>query len=116
MILSQATANFMGMSLDTCIDHEHNSYATLTSVAKALGISRQNTQDWVTRNNKQAEGVEITVGVRKVKVKAYPVRVIMEFLHYRMDLGDKKVIALVFKAVEDSLRERAMTAVSEANK
>ena len=116
MIISQATANFMGMSLDTCIDHDHNSYATLTSVGKALGISRQNIQDWLSRNSKHVEGVEILVGVRNIKATAYPVRVIMDFLHYRMDMGDKKVIALVSKAVEDSLRERVVTVVKEANK
>lgn len=105
-----ATIDFSGLQLDTFLGDSGTAYVTLTSIARDLGISRQNIKDWV-KNHCQAQGVPVQVGVRRSTATAYPVSAIRDFLEYRVKLGDKQAAALVYATFEADL-ERS---IKEAN-
>lgn len=104
------TIQYSGMNLDTFLGDSGKCYATLTSAANGLGISRQAVKNWV-QNHCTTQGVPVQVGVRKSMATAYPVSTLREFLQYRVSLGDKQAAALVYSTFEADL-ERS---IKEAN-
>lgn len=102
------TVEFSGLPLDTFLGDSGKCYATLTSVAKGLGISRQSVKNWV-QNHCTTQGLPVQVGVRKSMATAYPVDVIGDFIDYRVTQGDKQALALysaTFRAdLERSIKE-----------
>ena len=95
MTLSHATIDFAGIQIDTFLTEDEQAYATLTSIGKGLGYSRQTIQDWLERTGAISEGIPVKVGKFKKSGTAYPVNTIGNFLDYRMGVtGDEKVLAL----------------------
>jgi hypothetical protein len=109
MTLIHSTFGFSGILFDGYMDSETKvCYATLTSFAKGLTISRHNVKNWLDRYCKEV-GLPVTVGKFNKVVTVYTTETIFDFLDYRLGLGDKQVQAL-FSAVtradlESSIKE-----------
>lgn len=107
MTYRHSTADFAGIPVDAYLDDDNNSYITLSSLGAGLGVSRQNTNQWIKRHNKGIEGIPVTVGQFNKAATAYPASVIREFISYRRSLGDKQAEALTDSIVQAAFDRHA---------
>ncbi|WP_414582389.1 hypothetical protein [Scytonema sp. PCC 10023] len=112
-----STHPFAGIQIDSFITEDGRHWATLTPLAQACGGSRQNMVDWVARKG-NLETLDVKVGKFKKAAKAYLISDIGDYLDYRVELGDKKALALysaTFRAdLERSIKEAHGQSVTAA--
>src|SRR4028119_389524 len=94
--MNYTTITYSGLPLDTFMTEDGQTWLTLSSLAKGVGVHQHSTIHWLSRKiETRPESIDVRVGPkRNVKATAYPVDIAVAFIDYMADKGNKECRAL----------------------
>lgn len=106
------TISYAGLTLDTYLTSDQQTWLTLSSLATGIGVHRQTVKDWL-RHHSQPDihSIDVKVGKFNKAAKAYPVEIAVDFLEYMATRGNKEAKAFLTATVVADIKR----SIKEAN-